>query len=555
VRSVGDGGRKDAIAYAATAGDFWHISHWRVSRQSLRLVNESVGNRLGKELIIGEEKFSPGDIHAMMIQPNSFPNPASRASAPTTPALGTEQQPSVPSDSAELSSSESSAPYRPGELIIRTKPSLSLFAAGGKQPSVVDDLGATVVTKFATPGGIHKSNGSEFLHVKLPEGVSVEEALAKMTGDARVEFAVPNTIYTLPEFQKSGGSISNDPDSSKLWGLNNEGQTGGTADADIDAPEAWAVHTGRNQAEGGPIIAVIDTGIDYNHPDLKPNMWTNPGEVPGDGIDNDGNGVIDDVHGYNAIGDNGDPMDTQGHGSHCAGTIAAAGNDGNGVVGVNHKASLMAVRIFGDDGSSDAAAIIKAIQYADANGARITSNSWGGPVPNAGIKQAFADSSAFHLVAAGNSAFNNDYLPSFPANHNLPNLLSVAATDHNDGLAEFSQYGKKKVHLGAPGVDILSTVPGGKYDTYSGTSMATPHVSGAAGLIASAYPEISNDELRARLLGGVDQVPALDGKTVTGGRLNVHKSLTMEAPKGSPVDRPAGDDLWESIFEKIGQLG
>jgi subtilisin family serine protease len=492
----------------------------------------------------------------MMIQPNQFSKIASRT-APSTPSPSAEPQATVPSDSAQLSSGEAAGPgdFRPGELIIRTKPSISLFSAGSKQSSVVDDLGATVMTKFQTPGDIHKSGGSgEFVHVKLPEGVSVEEALAKMAGDARVEFAVPNTIYTLPEFKKSNGNISNDPDAGKLWGLNNEGQTGGTPDADIDAPEAWAVHTGRTQAEGGPIIAVIDTGIDYNHPDLKANMWTNPGEIAGDGIDNDGNGVIDDVHGYNAIGDNGDPMDTQGHGSHCAGTIAAAGNDGTGVVGVNQKANLMAIKIFGDDGSSDAAAIIRAIQYADNNGARITSNSWGGPVPNAGIKQAFADSSALHLVAAGNSAFNNDYLPSFPANHSLPNLLSVAATDHNDALAEFSQYGKKKVHLGAPGVDILSTVPGGKYDTYSGTSMATPHVSGAAGLIASANPEISNEELRARLLGGVDKVPALEGKTVTGGRLNVHNSLTMEAPKDIPAEAP-GEDIWENIFERIGSLG
>lgn len=412
--------------------------------------------------------------------------------------------------------------YRPGELILRTRPETSLSQAND---SIVDQLGASVIREFDTPPGLSRSAAGEFLHLRLPEGVSVESAIASLSDDSRVEFAVPNHIYTLPELRKAQ---VDDPDFGKLWGLHNEGQTGGKAGADIDAPEAWAIHTGRTQAEGGHITAVIDTGIDYNHPDLKANMWVNTGEIPGDGIDNDGNGVIDDVHGYNAFDDNGDPMDGQGHGTHCAGTIAAVGNDGFGVVGVNHKANLMAIKIFSDEGSTDAAAIIRGIQYATRMGARITSNSWGGPIPNAGIRQAFEESPAFHLVAAGNSGTNNDWFPSFPANYPLNNLLSVAATDHNDGLANFSQYGSKKVHLGAPGVDILSTLPGGGWGTYSGTSMATPHVAGAATLIASAHPEISNEELRARLLGGVDKTEALAGKTVTGGRLNVHNSLTME---------------------------
>ncbi len=351
--------------------------------------------------------------------------------------------------------------------------------------------------------------------------------MARVANDERVEFAVPNTIYQLNDFQKSEAP-TNDPEFGKLWGLHNEGQTGGKVDADVDAPEAWQIHTGRTQAQGAHITAVIDTGIDYNHPDLKANMWVNPGEIPGDGIDNDGNGVIDDVHGYNAYSDNGDPMDGQGHGTHCAGTIAAVGNDGHGVVGVSPNANLMAVKIFNDEGSTDAAAIIRGIQYSTKMGARITSNSWGGAVPNEGIKEAFAQSPALHLVAAGNSGYNNDWLPSFPANYALDNIVSVAATDHNDGLASFSQYGKRNVDLGAPGVDVYSTVPGGKYDTYSGTSMATPHVSGAATLIASHYPEISNEELRKRLLDGTDKTEALNGKVASGGRLNVNNSLTME---------------------------
>lgn len=413
--------------------------------------------------------------------------------------------------------------HEPGELILRTRPGFSLSGEG----SVLSDYGATVLDEFDTPGGLSKSAGGEFLHVKLPAGVSVEEAMAAMAQDERVEFAVPNHTYGLPDGEKGQG-VTNDPDASKLWGLNNEGQTGGTADADIDAPEAWQKAKGKTQAEGGLITAVIDTGVDYNHADLAANMWTNPGEIPGNGIDDDGNGVIDDVHGYNAYDNSGDPMDGHGHGSHCAGTIAAVGDNGVGVVGVNHKANIMAVKIFSDEGRTSAAAIIRGIQYATKNGARITSNSWGGGPANEGIRSAFADSPAFHLAAAGNDGTNNDVRPHYPSNYDLDNIVAVAATDHNDKLAYFSQYGATSVDLAAPGVDILSTVPGG-YDTYSGTSMATPHVAGAATLIVSAYPQISNEQLRDALLGSVDKIPALEGKMTTGGRLNVNAALDRAA--------------------------
>ena len=418
--------------------------------------------------------------------------------------------------------------YEPGELIIRTKPGTNL---SGDEGSVVKDFGAKVLDEFDTPGSIHKSETGEFLHIKLPAGVSVAEAMAAMAKDERVVFAEPNNTYGLPEViegntpQTQSEGITNDPQASKLFGLHNEGQTGGKVDADIDAPEAWQIHTGRNQAAGGTLLAVIDTGIDYNHPDLKDNMWTNPGEIPGDGIDNDGNGVIDDVHGYNAFADNGDPMDGHSHGTHCAGTIAAKGNNGIGVVGVNHDANLMGVKIFSDAGRTSTAAIIRGIQYSTKMGARITSNSWGGGRANEGIKQAFAESPALHLMAAGNSGTDNDSRPHYPSSYDLPNNIAVAATDHNDGIARFSCYGATSVDIGAPGVDILSTVNGGGYKSYSGTSMATPHVAGAALLVADANPGISNEELKARLLGSADKIASLDGKVVTGARLNVGAAI------------------------------
>ncbi|MCA9779890.1 MAG: S8 family serine peptidase, partial [Candidatus Eremiobacteraeota bacterium] len=294
--------------------------------------------------------------------------------------------------------------YEPGEIILRTKPGTTLSSEAG---SIVKDFGAKVLYEFDTPKGIHKSDAGEFLHLKLPAGVSVAEAMAAMAKDERVAFAEPNNTYGLPEViegeapQAQGQAVTNDPKFGELYGMHNTGQTGGTADADIDAPEAWATHTGRNQAAGGTLLAVIDTGIDYNHPDLKDNVWTNPGEIAGDGIDNDGNGVIDDVHGYNAYADNGDPMDGHSHGSHCSGTIAGKGNNEVGVVGVNHDANLMGVKIFSDSGSTSAAAIIRGIQYATKMGARITSNSWGGGRANEGIKSAFEASPALHIMAAG----------------------------------------------------------------------------------------------------------------------------------------------------------
>lgn len=420
--------------------------------------------------------------------------------------------------------------HEPGEIILRTKPGLSLQSG-----SVVEDFGAKVLDEFDAPKGIHKSEAGDFLHIKLPAGVSVEQAMAAMAKDDRVAFAEPNHVYYAPEVTEGESfdaapatGAPNDPKFGQLFGLHNTGQTGGTADADIDALEAWSVATGKDQSAGGPTLAVIDTGIDYNHPDLVDNMWKNPGEIPGDGIDNDNNGVVDDVYGYNAYGDNGDPMDGHSHGTHCAGTIGAQGNNGVGVAGVTHDASLMAVKIFSDSGRTSAAAIIRGIQYSTKMGARITSNSWGGGGANAGIEAAFRESDALHIMAAGNSRRDNDRRPNYPSSYDLPNNLAVAANDHKDNLARFSQWGATSVDLSAPGVDILSTVNGGGYKSYSGTSMATPHVAGAALLVASHYPDISNEELKQRLMDGSDAKPQLDGKVVTGGRLNVNNALTME---------------------------
>lgn len=446
-----------------------------------------------------------------------------------TPVQDSIQLSSPVAESTAIQASSARPTYVEGEVMVKTKG--SLFKSD--QESLLDSLGATVKERFEFPSDIFKSFNGEVLRLQLPDGLSTKEALAKLADDPRIAYAVPNEILYLDEVENQSTPGPGDqldvppngrkPDDldSRLWGLHNRGQDGGTEDADIDAPEAWAKTTGSDNV----LVAVIDTGVDYNHPDLKDNMWVNPGEIPGDGIDNDGNGVVDDVYGFNAYANNGNPMDGHSHGTHCAGTIAAQGNNGTGITGVAWDAKVMAVKIFDDSGRTSSDAILRGIQYATKNGARITSNSWGGGGANQLIKEAFESSPAFHVMAAGNDGRNVDRRANYPSGYDIPNSIAVAATDRNDKLAGFSNYGAKEVDLGAPGVDTYSTVPNGRYGYKSGTSMATPHVSGAAALLVAAEPDISNEELKSRLMDGADRISSLRGKTVSGGRLNIANSL------------------------------
>jgi subtilisin family serine protease len=329
----------------------------------------------------------------------------------------------------------------------------------------------------------------------------------------------------------------NDDRFGELYALNNAGQTGGTAGSDIGAVKAWDITTGSKAV----LVGVIDTGIDYTHPDIAANVWANPGETGVDtqgrdkstnGVDDDANGYADDFRGWDFVNNDNNPMDDQGHGTHTAGTIGAVGNNRTGVTGVNWNVSLVGMKFLGADGSGTLDAAIEAIEYSTKLGVKMTSNSWGGGgfsvAMEAAIKEA-RDKGILFVAAAGNEANDNDAAPTYPATYQLENVISVAATDHKDELAYFSNYGKKSVHLGAPGVDILSTAPGGKYVQLSGTSMACPHVAGAAALIWGLFPSADFKAVKTRLMNNATGVSALADKAASAGRLSLPDSLETDA--------------------------
>lgn len=351
---------------------------------------------------------------------------------------------------------------------------------------------------------------------------TVEEALTVLQQSPGIVYVEPDYLVSLTE------RIPNDPSFGRLWGLRNMRQMGGVMDADIDASDAWDRSTG-----GNVVVGVIDTGVDYTHPDLAANMWRNPGEIAGNGRDDDGNGYVDDVYGYDFANNDSNPFDDNGHGTHCAGTIAGVGNNGVGVTGVNWSGRIMALKFLSSSGSGTTSNAVRALQYATRMGVKITSNSWGG----GGYSQALYDAiraaqqaGALFIAAAGNNGRNTDVTPNYPSNYPLDNVVSVAATNVSDVRATFSNYGLTSVDLGAPGVDIYSTLPNNRYAYYSGTSMATPHVAGAASLLWALNPGLTAAQVKQALLTTVDPASSLQGRTVTGGRLNLFRAVQAVNP-------------------------
>lgn len=423
--------------------------------------------------------------------------------------------------------------FVPGEVVVKLRP-----AARGVAGALAQGMNLQMTR--SSPSG-------EFVVLKDNTGKDVQQLADSLKADPNVEYAEPNYLYYAL-------GTPNDPRFNQLWGMHNTGQTGGTADADIDAPEAWDITTGDTTV----IVGVIDTGIDYKHPDLAANMWTNPGEDAwsdpnnpntGNGIDDDNNGYVDDWRGWDFVNNDNDPFDDNGHGTHCAGTIGAVGNDGVGVAGVNWRVKIMPLKFLSANGSGSLAAAIDAINYANHFGVNLTSNSWGGGGRSQALEDAIRAANtagSLFVAAAGNNGTDNDATPNYPSNYDVPNVLAVAAIDHNGNLASFgsgggggicgcagevlpspgSNYGATTVDLAAPGKEILSTTPNNGYSSFSGTSMATPHVSGVAALTLARFGSLTVTQLKQRLMNSVDVRPSLQGKMVTGGSINAFKAVS-----------------------------
>jgi subtilisin family serine protease len=429
-------------------------------------------------------KFLPALVGAVLLL---WPVPAGAASGSTQPGAA-------------------AGPHDSQSLIVAFKPGTSTAT----QEAVLRSVGATGSNALGR-------SGARSVQVS---GSSLDSTLAGLRASPAVRYSELNFQYHATE------TVPNDPMFSQLWGLKNTGQTGGTPGADIKATFAWDLTQGSRDV----VVGVVDTGIDYRHADLVNNVWSNPGGVGGCGAG---------THGYRSLlgVTSCDPLDDNvgiWHGTHVSGTIGAEGNNGIGVAGVNWYTTLVGLKFLSAAGAgftTDAVTVIDFAITAKQQGVniRVLSNSWGG----GGYSQALSDeiqlagdNDILFVAAAGNDGANNDTTPTYPCNYQLVNVVCVAATDHNDALASFSNYGAGSVHLGAPGVNIVSTSFGGTYRSLSGTSMATPHVAGGAALILSTG-YLSVGALKDALLAAVDPDPDLAGRTVTGGRLNVCKGVGM----------------------------
>lgn len=383
-----------------------------------------------------------------------------------------------------------------------------------------NSLKSTKLPKILKAKKIRAFSLIDGLHLyEFDPNIDVMEAIRLVSADNSVVYAEPDYIYSV-------ASTVNDPEYSRQWGLENQGQTNGSVDADINAEKMWDIEVGSDKV----VIGIIDTGVDYKHHDLRENMWKNPGEIPGNNIDDDQNGFIDDVYGINSIKDNGDPMDDNRHGTHVAGTIGALGNNKIGVSGVAQKVKMAACKFLGKSGSGSISDAVECMQYfADLKSRKTNpvnlvaiNNSWGG----GGFSQSMLDAIKAHerlgilfIAAAGNAGNNNDLSAFYPATYDVSNVISVAATDHNDALASFSNYGQKTVHVAAPGAAILSTLPNEEYGILSGTSMAAPHVAGLSAIIASHFPDLSFSGVKNLIISGGQPIRSLSGKLISGRRI------------------------------------
>jgi subtilisin family serine protease len=415
----------------------------------------------------------------------------------------------------------------PGEVIVRFRPHIGSH----RRAHIAAAAGVRVRRWLGTRG---------LWLVQVRPGGSTARAVAALDRSAGVRWAQRNRYVSL------NATAPDDPLFAQDWGLDNSGQTvqgvTGTADADIDAPEAWDQTTGSSDV----VVAVVDTGVDYTHGDLAANIWTNPGETGGgkesNGIDDDGNGYVDDWRGWNfGLGTN-DPIDAVGHGTHVAGTIGAVGDNGTGVAGVNWNVQIMPLRVADANGALSDAAVASAFAYAGRMGAKVVNASLGGTYTSSAELAALNGApNTLFVVSAGNSNQNIKTTPVSPCTLPAPNIICVGATGPTDARASFSNYAPTQVDIAAPGVNILSTLPGDQYGYYNGTSMASPHVAGVAALVFAAYPTRSVAAVEAAVLNGADRKSGLATYFASGRRLNAAGALAVASipPPGAALGSPS----------------
>jgi len=408
--------------------------------------------------------------------------------------------------------------YDPSTLLVRFTPG-------------TDEASKEAIARLVGGGRLRR-----FMHV---EGLELLHVRSTLGIEAAQTALVPHVRYAEPNWVLRSSRTPNDTYFNLQYGVHNTGQSiqgvVGTPDADVDGAEAWDLTTG----EASYRIAVIDTGAQWSHPDLSANVWVNPGEVAGNGVDDDGNGYIDDVRGWDFYSRDNDPDDSDGHGTHTAGTIGAVGDNGIGVAGVNWSCKLVPLRFLGPQGGYTSDALL-AVNYCTTNGIKVSNNSWGGGGFSQALYDAINASKAIghiFVAAAGNDGRNNDSTPSYPGSYNLDNIISVAATDNRDGLASFSNYGASSVDVGAPGVNIASTYTGSNYVWLSGTSMASPHVAGIVALVYQRNPGWTYGQVVGRILATARPVASLAGRCVTGGVVNAYDALNTGG--GGDITPPA----------------
>ena len=427
------------------------------------------------------------------------------------------------------------APHVPGEIILKHRSAIQAKLGS-------ENIRKTLNAKFG-PDSVTLIQGFKtedtLTKIKIKNDQDMQVAIETLEAQPEIQYAEPNYLYHVLDL------IPNDTDFEKQWDMRNHGQPDtlgkvGLASADIHVSQLWEKgYTGSKDI----LVAVIDTGVQWEHPDLADNIFTYNGGIPEDTFK-------DDKHGWNFVANTSDTHDDHNHGTHCSGVIGAIGNNKTGISGVNWAVSILPVKFLDATGGGTLEGAVEAINYARIMKVKIMSNSWGGGAFAQSMLDAIhaaRDAGILFIAAAGNDSMSNDDAPSYPASYDSDNIISVAATDNQDKLADFSNYGRNTVHVAAPGVNIYSTVKGSLYDTMSGTSMATPHVAGVAALLLAANPTWTYQTVKSRLIATSDHVPSLRRKVVAKGRVDAYNAMYNIVP---PSDEP-DESLWKDMAMRI----